>query len=371
MGDIMSFADFYINDTRKQHLNLSQYAWNVIESDLYLFSNGIEPLKINPFLNRIFLNYTEANLFPCNLDQMIAEKKEIYKNAIFSFYSEKDIESITNIIIEKNDLKDLYQKISSYQKGIGRKIYIQAETYQKLISIPSESYIEKLFYKPGKYLKAIFEEYSKLSYMEREKIYYATILTRILDAIDLHYTLYIETGNQAYEVIPYGIFSDHFHTYQYLVGLSRPYHHQYDVDFVCASFRVARMQSVKTNRNDKRKLTDSEEEILLSTMKYREVPFLLNDTMRVKIRFSSKGLQQYQNLLYLRPPLIQKIDTYTYVFQATFLQIEAYFFKFGSDIEILEPENIRNHFIEKYQKALSKYQNDNDKKPTLRAKKDL
>ena len=95
----MSFADFYINDTRKQHLNLSQYAWNVIESDLYLFSNGIEPLKINPFLNRIFLNYTEANLFPCNLDQMIAEKKEIYKNAIFSFYSEKDIVSITNIII--------------------------------------------------------------------------------------------------------------------------------------------------------------------------------------------------------------------------------------------------------------------------------
>ena len=74
MGDIMSFADFYINDTRKQHLNLSQYAWNVIESDLYLFSNGIEPLKISPFLNRIFLNYTEANLFPCNLDQMIAEK---------------------------------------------------------------------------------------------------------------------------------------------------------------------------------------------------------------------------------------------------------------------------------------------------------
>ena len=157
----MSFADFYINDTRKQHLNLSQYAWNVIESDLYLFSNGIEPLKISPFLNRIFLNYTEANLFLCNLDQMIAEKKEIYKNAISSFYSEKDIESITNIIIEKNDLKDLHQKISSYQKGIGRKIYIQAETYQKLISITSESYIEKLFYKPGKYLEAIFEEYSK------------------------------------------------------------------------------------------------------------------------------------------------------------------------------------------------------------------
>lgn len=352
----MSFSDFYINDARKQHINLSQYAWSMIENDMFLFSNNMEPLKLSPFLNRIFLNYTNANYFPCNIDQKMIEQKECYQKILSTNCTIKEAKTLSALMLEKNDIPALHNQIAAYEKGTGKKIYLQTETYRKLISLPPDSYIEKVFQKPGKYLKAIFEEYSRLPYIEREKIYHFSTFTMIQDAIELQYTLYIETGDQIYEVIPYGIFPDHFHTYHYLVGLSRPQNDRNAERHICASFRIARIKSIKTNRANKKTLSTAEENALLSAIKLREVPFLLDDTVEVKVRFSPTGLIQYQNLLYLRPTLIKKIDSYTYVFQATLLQIEAYFFKFGSDVEILEPQTVRRDFKEKYQNSLAQYQ---------------
>ena len=50
----MSFSDFYINDARKQHINLSQYAWSMIENDMFLFSNIflIIPFELDQFWHR-------------------------------------------------------------------------------------------------------------------------------------------------------------------------------------------------------------------------------------------------------------------------------------------------------------------------------
>jgi len=46
-----------------------------------------------------------------------------------------------------------------------------------------------------------------------------------------------------------------------------------------------------------------------------------------------------------------------YVFKCTIHQAKAYFFKFGSDAEILSPPSLREQFKQEYEKSAALYEN--------------
>ena len=51
---------FYINELDvnvKQHVNLSNYAWSVIDEDIINFNNSMDKSSFSGFLNTIFKNF--------------------------------------------------------------------------------------------------------------------------------------------------------------------------------------------------------------------------------------------------------------------------------------------------------------------------
>ena len=69
------------------------------------------------------------------------------------------------------------------------------------------------------------------------------------------------------------------------------------------------------------------------------------------------GKQSYQKRLYSRPKKLESFSTDDiYVFDCTQLQAYNYFFSFGSEVEIISPDELRNKFQEELKKALKQYQ---------------
>lgn len=351
----MSFKDYLTNDLRKQHLNLSSYAWNIISSDIYNFCQSEKNKEMSNFINRIYKNFEEMGLFPTNLDKSLNHKYLFYEQSFNPYNNDDSLPSqkIASQMIDK-ELSEILSMTESRIKGIGKKIYLHISTYNSLCSIPENSYINKIFKKPGNYLKFIMEEYSKLPYYQREGIYFNRIISIIEDAVKLNYTLNIFTNDMEFEVIPYKIESDSFQNYHYLVGMASQIISSHR-NFQPASFRISRITNIKTNRTYK-ELTVSQEKELNMAIKKRGAQFILNDTSLVRVKFTKEGIKKYNSQLYLRPDFTNIIDKYIYEFDITLFQAEAYFFKFGKDAEILYPETLRSVFYKKYKDAEILYQ---------------
>lgn len=240
-------------------------------------------------------------------------------------------------------------------KGTGKKFTLNKKSYELLCNIPDNSYETEIFKSPGKYLKAIFETYARLPYLQREEIFFHEILSEIEDSIRLKRTIRITTGARQYEVLPYLITTDTLSAYHYLVGLSHPVDADDSAD-LCASFRISRIRKVQMNRNDQRLLKAEEKKQLDEQISEKGVQFLLTDVTKIRIRLSDEGVRKYHSQVHLRPPYQEKSDDNIFEFRCTSRQIEAYFFKFGKDAEILEPLDLKEKFAAEYKSAADLYE---------------
>ena len=89
----------------------------------------------------------------------------------------------------------------------------------------------------------------------------------------------------------------------------------------------------------------------------KEPQFLASDMIELKVKFTDKGLESFNRHLYMRPMDFEKVDgeENVYLFRCTEFQAIGYFFKFGRDAEILEPQEIREKFIRRYRDAYMRY----------------
>ena len=103
----------------KQHLNLSESAWLVIDEDVKLFSNGGKH-NLAGFLNRVFSNfYQEAE---ATISQRFLNRNEELTQMFSSDEFKKMDKEITEVYITKIlDVyeKELIRKMSNYEKGEG------------------------------------------------------------------------------------------------------------------------------------------------------------------------------------------------------------------------------------------------------------
>ena len=168
-------------------------------------------------------------------------------------------------------------------------------------------------------------------------------------------------NNSSYLVKPYEITADTILTHLYLSGYSAadPTNHPYD--FKPAPFRISRIsKKPKVSENVEEPLTPEEIRQLEKDIKEKGIAFLLSDFTTAKVKFTKNGLWKLQSQSYLRPVSIEKESELVYLIKATELQLEAYFLKFGKDVEILEPANLRDRFARHYQDAAALYSCDTE-----------
>ena len=328
----------YGNEEHKQRLNLSSFAKSVIDMDRSVFD---EKGSLSGFLNRIIDQFREKA--EASIDIAVAERTyQLQQNGI-------DDAIIKKLTDEYRDT--LMEKIKSYPQGDSLIFRLNNKNFEYLYEEQAES---SHYSAPSKYLKALIEEYARLSPSEREGIYYGDLIDNLLqNAIDTNSILSIKFGKRAFWVKPYGVMADPFNSHLYLVGMSRP-EGAPNEESVIASFRITRLNKVSRRKHPSGKVTISERKDIEKKIQQVGIQYLIGNTDTITLRLTDAGKRDFNQRSYMRP-MPDKIEGDIYHFSCTSLQIRNYFLSFGANVEILSPESLRENFIKTYKDALDNY----------------
>lgn len=333
----------------KQHLNLSTLAYEVISSDMFAFGEE----KRSGFINRIFSHFypdAEASIAR-TMNHLNGELSKLLSDVSGDDKTKKRI--VDRLLSQKED--ELIKKAESYDKGKLFKFWLNKSNLEYLTEISSECSEDKYYTKRGKYIKSVIEEYARLPYVERERVYFRPFIDTIRYSIKEERQLRIVTGSDIiYSVYPYEILCDPLSTANYLVGYCRQYDCPEGEKIPC-SFRISALKSIKVEKSKSAFLKESDKKKLSELISIRGVQFMIGNESKIHVRFTENGINKYHRQSHLRPRLIEKTDEKTYIFQCTAAQAEFYFFKFGKDVEILSPPDLRQKFKMMYGDAAKIY----------------
>ena len=339
--------------TTKQRLNLSPLAFEILESDKATFEG--EEAKKDPFLNRVFMNYYEEA--EASIASTLSLLEGNLKKTLEGILDSQTKERIINALLIKKR-EELHRKAFSYAKGESLSFNLRKETIDLLTgptSVCKEEGKEYYNNNRGQYIKSVIEEYATLPYVERERVYCKKQIKEITEAIQKEKLLKITTENgKTFHVYPYKILRDPMNTFNYLVGYSKPFDAANEYKPIPCSFRISAMKSVIMEKSKSSFLVDKRWKELDQAIEERGVQFLIGENVEIHVRLTEVGEKKYWKQLHLRPTCIGK-DKDVYIFNCTKAQAEFYFFKFGSDAEILSPVDLRDKFAMMYKAAVTVY----------------
>lgn len=372
----------------KQHLNLSEAAWLVIDGDIKNFYPSQKEESFSGFLNRVFKNYYQ--LAEASISLRSIEKKEelekLYSTAEFKTLDKKTIamfiDKYTHVYAD-----DLRKKSLAYPSGHGEKFRINKENLDILRESNEGANYQGTI---GLYLKAIFEEYARKPAYIREQIFFLDTIKEIERAIAKQRKLKLVlndnpslSGNakqekkvlpkkaKKYYVSPYKIVQDKTNQFNYLIGYSEKITDIESPDEngrmrktstvgqkSMSSFRISRINQVGVMASMGAKISEVHKKELDEELVKKTPMYMSGELIDVKVRFSDKGLDLLKRQAYMRPQFydIDSQDKHVYVFHCTEFQITNYMFKFDWDAYVIEPESLRIKFKNRYERALQTYE---------------
>ena len=174
-----------------------------------------------------------------------------------------------------------------------------------------------------------------------------------------------------YYVSPYKVVHDEGRQYNYLIGLSE----EVDSDGnpkldakgkpmgqKVASLRISQIIRIRMMKSLSGFLSKQEKDDIEKALVEKKPQFMVGDLEDIKVKFTKNGFENFGRQLHLRPQFYDKVEgeDLVYVFHCTEQQAKNYFFKFASDVEILEPASLRAWFKNKYMYAVNHYEMDMD-----------
>ena len=359
---------FYINEYEtelKQHLNLSNSSWRTItEDNMNFLENGVQ-MSFSGFLNKIFSNfYLTAK---SSISQQLIYYNDKMKNNLYDKLIKRYNNNITTEILDVLSSfheKELLDNISNYSKGYGKKFRINKKNLEILRESQDSIYYSNNI---GAYLKSIFEEYSSLPMYQREAILYKENIDLINSAITSEYKLKITLDNKVavdnqtkysrkFYLSPYKLTYDDSRSYNYITGVCEEILPDGTIiEKRIASFRVSRLCKITILHSMKSFISNQTKNEIEKALLMKTSPYLVGEIIDIKVAFSKKGLDNFSKHIYMRPKSYELLKDNIYIFHCTEVQALNYFFKFGNEVNILEPSYLREKFINRYKEALESY----------------
>jgi hypothetical protein len=325
---------FYLNDEQRIHLNLSDKSWSVIDHDLMYFQ---ERFKLTTFLNLVIAHSAR------DAEASIQVRLETYRDDLRSVIGNSaSYEKAVDALLDKEQrrLKNGIRKT----KGTAFKLRLNNENAVFLTSSP-----EKIHYDGdvSSYVKNIIEEYSEKPIVHRERIICKDIVDTVSLCVDAGRKCLLESGSTTLVTTPYAIVSSKEDTFNYLVGLAD--------DGSITTNRVSRINRIKPY--GRRVLSQAEKKSIDKSINAAGPQFVRDGSEEFKVKMTKNGVRQYRMIYYNKPQHIRIEHGDTYVFSCSRRQFTTFFFRFGADAVVLEPESIRKQFESKYKKAFDVYKN--------------
>ena len=348
----MGFEMPEFQDDIKQTVNLSRYAWNVIKDDIKNFAKDTDPINTSGFLNKIFKNYWNDARASINnsLRSKKIELEEQYNQKCF-----KNIDSKSKRLLIEETLKlyrsELEAEVSKNikKKGESIKLRVNKENTITLVNDCNDEYNE-LYGGDGKtikgtpknYLKSIFEEYALLPEYVRERIYFKEIVDEVKkaahDGHGLRILLSKRTAKSGKSYRPKfyvtlykePLLIDKYRMHNYIVGYSQKATDDGSESIPeIASFRISKIDSINIQKNT-RSITKAIEQQIEEALLNQGVNYLTGKIETFKVRFTNKGLADFNAIEYLRPTNfeVDPEDDHVYIFKCPVAQFRHYFPKF-------------------------------------------
>jgi hypothetical protein len=338
---------FIDNLDQKQRVSVSKQTFDILKFDIIhmAFSKHGQKENLGGFLNHIISNMYDHHImseFPLaqQLETVVEEYLyELEQNKKISSEIKKSmLKKLSRIITPQMQLSRLNTISSEEQVKINFRIDNQNISILK--SIEESEYFDGRL---SRYLNYILETYSAQSLPTREGIINRKNVEKLLYAIKNNASLSVELKTGAQFVLePYKTYIDQMTQQTMIVGIQRS-------KFVAGTIQI-NLSQIKFMQSSKPK-TFIKYPHYLETIE-KEEKKKLNEEFIIKLNvFGEK--QIYQQLH--RRPRFEKHEEYTYKVTCTEDEFLYYFLKFGPNVTVVEPEDMKKLFIRIYQKALNNY----------------
>ena len=340
------------NTENKLRIPLSAFAAQTIENDQHSFG-----LKKTTLINTIILNFYQNAA--CSISLRLREYSDELKKCFRGSQLAQQQSAIDAIVSSK--AKALSEKYSKRQPADVNWQITLNKRVKDFLTNDSNVY-EEQFYgdKPGRYVRALLEEYAQLPFHLREEIVFKEYLDLISDGIAGQYMLNITTAKGSQVAIkPVRIEKDPLSMFHYLVGYrpadqlsEKRYHHQSQV----LSIRVSRITDIEVRRTQPGSLSEEELAQTEKELAEKSVQFVSGTTTPIKVWLSDEGIKKYETQLHLRPigePTAE--DKHIYTFECTEAQVLYYFIGFGKYAKVLQPASLADKFLHIYEGAAELY----------------
>lgn len=348
----------------KQRINLSERAYSILKNDMEFYPFVLESDKDLDKIPSTVINYiftqckdSAQSSIALRLKQRQWELEELLKPV--------DKYIITKLLQEQRKNLTTTAENRCQSKGHSIIFRINMDNLEYLASDDGQE--ESSFYQDnaGKYIKAVLEEYAELPYVHRERLFYTPILDKIDTAISQKNQLKITLKSMVAKgavrkhiniyIRPYQVSTDTEGLYNYLVGYIR------SSDSNNWQVGAIRISSIL-------KCSVTGESAFLSAATQKEIKRLLalygcqylssahDDLQKIVVQFTPAGEKMYRKMLHLRPQCVQQHPNLVYEFRCSQWQALNYFFKYGRDVKILEPQKLVRSFQKRYQDAAKQYE---------------
>lgn len=344
---------FYCNDTHQVRLRISHEAETILEDDMRSFKE----FKKSTLVNVILENYYEE------AKSSICMQLEKYETELEEIFSESDTKMKSNYIKillygREKELLSAAEELKNLKKNSSwNGIRLRNELFDFLTNEINGSAENKYYDSLAAYLSTIIEEYTRLPYIKREKIYYKSIFDDIRKAITEKKQIIISKKKTFY-VLPYKIIANPLSTYSYLVGYSYNEDNGKDSMKPC-SYRISELSNstYRIFRSKSACLTKKDKDYLNCQIAEKGVQFLSSELLEVVVKFTDKGIENFYRQINLRPTPLEPVtkSNFPYTFKCSRTQANYYFAHFGVNAEIISPPELRKDFKKKYHDANALY----------------
>ena len=326
------------NEDHKQRVNLSSLARTVIELDLSTFEGG----SLSGFLNRVITNF--RGRAEASIDLAANERRQ---QLLADGYEMTIAERLT-----EEYRCQLQLKKEAYPQGDSLMFRLNNRNFDLLYTQRVES---NAYCAPSKYIKALLEEYARLSPSERERVYYGDLIEGVLQpALDAGYLLDVQVSGKRYLIKPHALMADPFNSHLYLTGYARRCDKTAEKETI-ASFRVSRITDAKQKKQPRGQLTADQKREIEKQLQLMGVQYLVGTRDQIQVRLTPAGRQAFLQRSYMRP-MPDKIEGDVYHFCCAPMQIRNYFLSFGKEAQVLEPASLRKEFLKIYREAAKAYE---------------
>lgn len=370
------------NGEQRQHISMSIQTFQTLEFDAHDFRTNITGL-----INTLIERFPEQDICQADIEHAVDIKRSSYINSLseagdFTADLQKIAEKLSNDY--RRDLEKKFKKLPT-EKSL--KIRLNNQNFRNLYPEKCEDVSdgemeqikadgpfwrnEGYYQAPINYIKAIIADYASHSQAEREAIYFHDLIDQIQAEIDSakHHLLRVINieahGRRGKHLIkPYAIMRDAEGDYNYIVCISKSLNPAYKgkAEFKPVSYRLSRVEKITQAAPSagSGRITATEKKELERRLRESGVGFLVREACNIKVRLTSSGMERYSSLSHLRPytkSIEDSPDGQGKILTIFCTQTQAliYFKPFGSEAEVISPEELRDQLNNFYQEASESY----------------